>query len=76
MILHSSLQRWFDERFPAGYSSIQRAALPFTLAGEHTLILAPTGSGKTLAAFLSALSRLAAQAEKSEIGRASCRERV
>ena len=72
MILHASLQRWFDERFPAGYSAIQRKALPFTLAGEHTLILAPTGSGKTLAAFLSALSRLAAQAEKSALPNAVC----
>ena len=72
MILHPSLQRWFDERFPAGYSAIQRVALPFTLAGEHTLILAPTGSGKTLAAFLSALSRLAAQAEKAALPNAVC----
>lgn len=54
-----ALHAWFDARFPGGYSAIQRAALPHTLNGENTLILAPTGSGKTLAAFLSVLSRLA-----------------
>lgn len=59
MKLHASLERWFTGRFPNGYSAIQKTALPYTLAGEHTLILAPTGSGKTLAAFLSALSKLA-----------------
>ena len=72
MKLHRSLQRWFDDRFPSGFSAIQRIALPFTLKGEHTLILAPTGSGKTLAAFLSALSTLAVQAEESGLPNAVC----
>ncbi len=72
MKLHRSLQRWFDDRFPSGFSAIQRIALPFTLKGEHTLILAPTGSGKTLAAFLSALSSLAVQAEESGLPNAVC----
>ncbi len=48
-------------RFPS-LTEIQRRALPFTLAGHHTLILAPTGNGKTLAAFLSVLSSLAKEA--------------
>ncbi len=60
--LHPALREWFEDRFPA-LSEIQRKALPHTLAGDNTLILAPTGSGKTLAAFLSALSALASEAE-------------
>jgi len=61
--LHPTLAAWFAQRFPGGYSDIQRRALPSTLAGRHTLILAPTGSGKTLAAFLSVLSSLAREAD-------------
>ena len=57
--LAPALRGWFEERFPRGFSAIQKRALPHTLAGENTLILAPTGSGKTLAAFLSVLSQLA-----------------
>lgn len=72
MTLHPALARWFKESFPQGYSAIQKSALPHTLAGEHTLILAPTGSGKTLAAFLSALSQLAALAQKRELPNAVC----
>lgn len=64
MNLHPTLHAWFRARFPSGPSAIQREALPHTLAGRHTLILAPTGSGKTLAAFLSILSRLAEEAER------------
>lgn len=60
--LHAPLAKWFSGRF-ASLSRIQRAALPHTLAGENTLILAPTGSGKTLAAFLSILSELGREAE-------------
>lgn len=71
MNLHPSVQRWFDARFP-GFSAIQRTALPFTLSGQHTLILAPTGSGKTLAAFLSALSALAARASDGGLPNAVC----
>ena len=59
--LHSAVARWFESRF-SSRTAIQKSALPHTLAGENTLILAPTGSGKTLAAFLSVLSRLAAEA--------------
>jgi ATP-dependent Lhr-like helicase len=58
MKLHSRLDGWFRGRF-AEFSKAQRLALPHTLAGENTLILAPTGSGKTLAAFLSVLHELA-----------------
>jgi ATP-dependent Lhr-like helicase len=64
--LYPPLRAWFDDRFPA-FSDIQREALPHTLAGESTLILAPTGSGKTLAAFLSVLSQLGKQAEKGQL---------
>ncbi|MDX2182189.1 MAG: DEAD/DEAH box helicase [Bryobacteraceae bacterium] len=60
--LHPELERWFRKRWPDGFSEAQRLALPHTLAGANTLILAPTGSGKTLAAFLSVLSDLASRA--------------
>ncbi len=62
--LHPALAAWFEQQFP-GLTEIQRKALPHTLAGRSTLILAPTGSGKTLSAFLSCLSGLAHQAESS-----------
>lgn len=58
--LEPRLRAWFTSSF-AQPSDIQKLALPHTLAGENTLILAPTGSGKTLAAFLSVLSMLAQQ---------------
>lgn len=69
--LHPPLRAWFDARF-AGFTDIQRKALPHTAAGRSTLILAPTGSGKTLAAFLSVLSELARQAESGELPNAIC----
>src|SRR5512135_3006160 len=59
--LHPTVDAWFHSKFTKA-TAIQKSALPHTLAGENTLILAPTGSGKTLAAFLSVLSRLAAEA--------------
>ena len=59
--LHPALRQWFTGSYPK-LSEIQLLALPHTLAGENTLILAPTGSGKTLAAFLSVLSNLATRA--------------
>jgi ATP-dependent Lhr-like helicase len=49
---------------------VQSRALPHTLAGRNTLILAPTGSGKTLAAFLSVLSRLADKACANQLANA------
>jgi ATP-dependent helicase Lhr and Lhr-like helicase len=60
--LHPELQRWFQGRFPDGFTAIQKQALRHTLRGENTLILAPTGSGKTLAAFLSVLAGLGRRA--------------
>ena len=59
--LQPAVARWFSSAY-ADFSAIQKEALPHTLAGEHTLILAPTGSGKTLAGFLSVMSRLAESA--------------
>lgn len=59
--LHPALRNWMENRF-ASLTEIQKRALPHTLAGSHTLILAPTGNGKTLAAFLSVLSSLAKEA--------------
>ncbi len=69
--LHPALSHWFLSHYP-GLSEIQRRALPHTLAGENTLILAPTGSGKTLAAFLSVLSQLAKQAGENQLPNAVC----
>jgi ATP-dependent Lhr-like helicase len=60
MKLHSGLDQWFRARH-GRWSPAQRLALPHTLAGRNTLILAPTGSGKTLAAFLSILHGLASR---------------
>lgn len=69
--LHPFLREWFSRTYP-GLSEIQLRALPHTMAGENTLILAPTGSGKTLAAFLSVLSRLAERAEAGKLPNAIC----
>jgi ATP-dependent Lhr-like helicase len=69
--LHPALQSWFESHYPA-LSDIQKSALPHTLAGENTLILAPTGSGKTFAAFLSVLSQLAVRASAGALPNAVC----
>ena len=58
---------WFHQRFPNGFSAIQKAALPYTTAGRNTLILAPTGSGKTLAAFLAVIAKLEAEARRGTL---------
>ncbi len=65
--LDPALGEWFAGRF-AEFSEVQLLALPHTLKGENTLILAPTGSGKTLAAFLSALSALGKEARRGKLG--------
>jgi ATP-dependent Lhr-like helicase len=69
--LHPVLHNWFTISYP-GLSEIQELALPHTLGGENTLILAPTGSGKTLAAFLSVLSNLAKRATAGTLKNAIC----
>ncbi len=69
--LHPVLEAWFKAQYLAP-SEIQKEALPHTLAGENTLILAPTGSGKTFAAFLSVLSRLAVRASANALPNAVC----
>ncbi|MFL6417131.1 MAG: DEAD/DEAH box helicase [Bryobacteraceae bacterium] len=69
--LHPALADWFHQQF-SSLSDIQRKALPHTLRGENTLILAPTGSGKTLAAFLSVLSKLAVRASSAQLPNAVC----
>ncbi len=66
MKLHWRLDAWFRQRFPK-LSEIQRRALPHTLRGENTLILAPTGSGKTLAAFLSVLHEFAVRLDRGPL---------
>ena len=68
--LFPPLAEWFFHRFPA-FSEVQKLALPYTLAGQNTLILAPTGSGKTLAAFLSALSTLGKLAAAGQLENAT-----
>jgi ATP-dependent Lhr-like helicase len=69
--LHPALANWFRDRFQ-GPTDAQSRALPHTLSGENTLILAPTGSGKTLSAFLACLSNLARQAEGDGLPNAVC----
>lgn len=69
--LHPWVTQWFQSQYPA-FSDIQQRALPHTLRGENTLILAPTGSGKTFAAFLSVLSRLAERAAAHTLPNAVC----
>ena len=69
--LHPALRDWFTAAYPS-LSEIQLRALPHTLAGDNTLILAPTGSGKTLAAFLSVFSRLAERATHGLLPNAVC----
>jgi ATP-dependent Lhr-like helicase len=71
MKFYPALDAWFRERFPE-FSVIQKRALPHTMAGRNTLILAPTGSGKTLAAFLSVLSDLASRAAGEGLPNAVC----
>ncbi len=67
--LHAALADWFASTYPS-FSEVQLEALPHTLAGRNTLILAPTGSGKTLAAFLSVLSALALRASEGKLANA------
>jgi len=69
--LHPTLAAWFLSHYPS-LSEIQRRALPYTLAGENTLVFAPTGSGKTFAAFLSVISRLAERASAQQLPNAVC----
>lgn len=64
--LHPALAEWFVQTYP-DLSDVQRRALPHTLKGENTLVLAPTGSGKTFAAFLSVLSQLATLASANAL---------
>ncbi len=64
--LHPQLRAWFAAQYGT-LSDIQKRALPHTLKGENTLILAPTGRGKTLAAFLSVLSKLAGLAYANKL---------
>ncbi|MDQ2712063.1 MAG: DEAD/DEAH box helicase [Acidobacteriota bacterium] len=64
--MHPFVAEWFVKIYPS-LSEVQIQALPFTLAGQNTLVLAPTGSGKTFAAFLSVISKMAAKAETGSL---------
>ena len=57
------VREWFLSQF-AEPTPAQKLAWPAIASGGHVLLAAPTGSGKTLAAFLWALDRLGAEAER------------
>lgn len=71
LAFHPVVARYLEQRFPT-LTEIQKKALPLTLSGENTLILAPTGSGKTLAAFLSVLDGLARMAHGPGLPNSIC----
>ena len=80
---HPAVAAWFARRFPDGPTEAQHEGWQRIAAGMDTLIAAPTGSGKTLAGFLVGIDRLyRAHARgvdvsgSTQVGRASCRERV
>lgn len=57
-LLHPAVRRLWRERGFGEPTPPQREAIPYVLAGENVLIVAPTGSGKTEAALLPILSRM------------------
>ena len=57
-LLEDSVNEWFYETFPGGFTPPQLAAIPSIHSHNNTLIFAPTGSGKTLSAFLSLIDEL------------------
>ncbi len=68
---HPAVRDWFAERFGApsraqelGWPAIAQCDSP---AAHDVLLCAPTGSGKTLAAFMWAISRLVADAERGAL---------
>src|SRR2546421_4161223 len=68
---HPAIQKWFAERFSAP-SRVQELGWPAIAearsgTGHDVLLCAPTGSGKTLAAFMWAIDRLVAEAERGEL---------
>jgi ATP-dependent helicase Lhr and Lhr-like helicase len=68
---HPAIQKWFAGRFGAP-SRVQELGWPAIAKaqsgpGHDVLLCAPTGSGKTLAAFMWAIDRLVAEAERGEL---------
>ncbi|HZP46505.1 MAG TPA: DEAD/DEAH box helicase [Candidatus Binataceae bacterium] len=68
---HPAVSAWFSSRFAAP-SRAQELGWPVIAAAHQTprhdvLLCAPTGSGKTLAAFMWAIDRLVADAEKGAL---------
>lgn len=57
-LLHPAVRRLWRERGFGEPTPPQREAIPYVLAGENVLIVAPTGSGKTEAALLPIFSRM------------------
>ncbi len=57
-LLHPAVRKLWRERGFGEPTPPQKEAIPYVLAGENTLIVAPTGSGKTEAALLPIFSRM------------------
>jgi len=64
-MFHPVVRAWFEQCFPHGATTAQRAGWKAIAAGQHTLIAAPTGSGKTLAGFLVCIDQLFRQPERA-----------
>ncbi len=64
---HAGLRAWFEGRFPAGPTHVQKAAWPVLAERRNALLIAPTGTGKSLAAFMMPIEALLRQAERESL---------